>query len=170
MQFGVFSCTFWSYIDSYEQLSSYLKHPTPLPLPTADSPATLAARFSQIVRDVRAAALPRTDAGRGRAFVRLALQGQLLSAFVLVLAQDRSLSSLYYADCALLRHEDALFSAATLLSALSAFDFSALQPHSALLDLANPFSSPIAPGSITPAAPASPMPVSHADWHISRYD
>ena len=61
-----------------------------------------------------------------------------------LLAADRALLALWYGERALLRHEDALCSAATLLSSLQAFDFSALQPHAAHLDLANPFSRSIA--------------------------
>lgn len=77
----------------------------------------------------------------------LSSQRGLLSGFMQVLAADHALLGLWYGEQALLRHEDALCSSATILSSLQAFDFSALQPFSAHLDLANPFSVSIASGS-----------------------
>ena len=70
---------------------------------------------------------------------------------------------------------DGIFSAATLLSALTAFDFTALQPRSAFLDLRNPFSSPIdtGPPPTTPdthVGPGVASPISHAEWHSARLD
>jgi len=161
-QFGVFrACTFWQYIDSAAQLSSFLRWPTPLALSSAD-PTDLADHFLRLVKQVRAAPLPRTDAGRGRSFVRLALQRQLLSGFIQLLAADHALLSLWYSDAALLRHEDAMCSAATLLSSLQAFDFSALQPHGAHLDLANPFSRSIAAFDLPQGPPPREAPRAEA--------
>ena len=63
-------------------------------------------------------------------------------AFLLLLAADTKLLELWYEEGALLRSEDCTCAAATALSALQAFDFSALQPSSGLLDMDNPFASP----------------------------
>jgi len=167
VQFGVFrACTFWSYIDCYEQLSAYVKHPTHLHVHDETAPMELVVRFSAIVRGVRASPLPRTDAGKGRAFIRLALQDHLMSSFVQLLSADRSFLALWYAECALFRNDDALLSTATLLSALSVFDFSAMQPYSPLLDLPNPFSKPAEAEKLAAMTVAcGPTEISRAEWH-----
>ena len=141
-QFGIFRRTcFWQYVDSVLELSSYVKQPTPLLLAYAE-PQVVVAEFWQTITDTRRIRDLRTGAGRGRAWLRLALQRQLLPAFLLLLAADTKLLELWYEEGALLRSEDCTCAAATALSALQAFDFSALQPSSGLLDMDNPFASP----------------------------
>jgi hypothetical protein len=120
------------------ELSRYIKQPTPLLLAHVDEHVVVA-EFWQTVADTRRIRELRSGAGRGRAWLRLALQRRLLSAFVLLLGEDEKLLHLWYEEGALLRSEDSRFAVATLLSALQAFDFSALQPSSSLLDQHNPF-------------------------------
>ena len=122
------------------ELSSYIKQPTPLVL-AAVEPGVVVAEFWQTITDARRIREVRTGAGRGRAWLRLALQRQLLPAFLLLLAADQKLLELWYEEGALLRSEDCVCAAATVLSALQAFDFSALQPSSGLLDMDNPFAT-----------------------------
>jgi len=140
-QFGIFRrCSFWQCVDSVLELSAYVKRPTPLIL-TAVEPQVVVAEFWQTITDTRRIREVRTGAGRGRAWLRLALQRQLLPAFLLLLAADQKLLELWYEEGALLRSEDCVCAAATVVSALQAFDLSALQPSSSLLDVDNPFAT-----------------------------
>ena len=105
-QFGIFRRTcFWQYVDSVLELSSYVKQPTPLLLAYAE-PQVVVAEFWQTITDTRRIRDLRTGAGRGRAWLRLALQRQLLPAFLLLLAADTKLLELWYEEGALLRSED----------------------------------------------------------------
>jgi len=141
-QFGVFRrCTFWQYIDSTLELSSFIKHPRPLVLSAVD-PHVLAGDFWQAVHDTRRLREPKSSAGRGRAWLRYTLQRGQVSAFLLLLGADAELLRLWYDEGALMRSEDALCAAATVVSAVQAFDFGSLQPSSPLLDLNNPFAQP----------------------------
>ena len=137
-QFGVFRrCVFWHYLETFAELSSCVRQPA---VEDVESLAVIRA-FGEAVREVRRAPLPKTDGGKGRAFVRLALQRRMLSSFVTLLAADRQLIALWYAERACLRQEDALAAATTVLSTLQAFDFGALSASNALLDEENPFAA-----------------------------
>ena len=137
-QFGVFRrCVFWHYLETFAELSSCVRQPA---VEDVESLAVIRS-FGEAVREVRRAPLPKTDGGKGRAFVRLALQRRMLSSFVTLLAADRQLIALWYAERACLRQEDALAAAATVLSTLQAFDFGALSASNALLDEENPFAA-----------------------------
>ena len=83
------------------------------------------------------AGLRRRSGARPKSPTALPLSREPLS----VQAEDQKLLALWYDEGALLRSEDCVCAAATVLSALQAFDFSALQPSSGLLDMDNPFAT-----------------------------
>ena len=107
-QFGVFrSCVFWQYVDSATELSAALKQP---PAP-GDEHAHAITSFKAVVAATQASPTPRTDVGRGRAFLRLAMRSGQLPAYIELLTMDEALLKLWYADSALLRHEDSVCAA-----------------------------------------------------------
>jgi hypothetical protein len=113
-------------------------------------------KLERSVGSIRAAPTPKTDSGRGRAFLRLALQQGQLSPFVQLLVVDPALLKLWYGEDALLRSEDGVCAVAALLSSLQALDFAGLQPFSALLDRENPFATPLSEYAGNPKLAPSP--------------
>jgi hypothetical protein len=71
----------------------------------------------------------------------LTLTLTLTLALNLTLTLTVTLTLTRYERGAFLRSEDCVCAAATVLSALQAFDLSALQPSSGLLDMDNPFAT-----------------------------
>ena len=99
--------------------------------------AALWAREGRPCRLDAEAGLRRRSGARPKSPTALPLATEPLS----VQAEDQKLLALWYDEGALLRSEDCVCAAATVLSALQAFDFSALQPSSGLLDMDNPFAT-----------------------------
>lgn len=152
-QFGVFrQCVWWQYVDSVPELSSFLKSATT----PFDGAVGSFRKLERSVGSIRAAPTPKTDSGRGRAFLRLALQQGQLSPFVQLLVVDPALLKLWYGEDALLRSEDGVCAVAALLSSLQALDFAGLQPFSALLDRENPFATPLSEYAGNPKLAPSP--------------
>ena len=121
---------------TFAELSSGVRQPA-----VEDVERAVIRAFGEAVREVRRAPLPKTDGGKGRAFVRL-----VAAANALVLCDARSPPTASSSRCGTpsaracgRRTRNA--AAATVLSTLQAFDFGALSASNALLDEENLFAA-----------------------------